>query len=218
MFQHELKNDYIGEVWTPGANTVAYYPLTANANDESWNWRNITTSWASSYSSNWALLPNSNHAWLLIPFSIDTSNDYTFSLWQQPLYMPSHDDMRWIDLTESSTNRLISLWRTWWEVWHWWGSNFEQFWDTFNYSINTRYYMTYTIKSWVINVYKNWELIWTKSWVSWHTCALRFWQEWNMWADRHWYWYMKDIIIENKARTAQEIAEYYNQTKSNYWL
>jgi hypothetical protein len=31
-------------------------------------------------------------------------------------------------------------------------------------------------------------------------------------------WYMSDLIVENKARTAEETANYYNSTKSNYWL
>jgi len=35
---------------------------------------------------------------------------------------------------------------------------------------------------------------------------------------RHWMWYLSEIIIEDKARTAQEIAGYYNQTKWDYWI
>lgn len=31
-------------------------------------------------------------------------------------------------------------------------------------------------------------------------------------------WYISEVIIENKARTADEILAYYNQTKGNYWL
>lgn len=31
-------------------------------------------------------------------------------------------------------------------------------------------------------------------------------------------WYMNDVIIENRARTAQEVLDYYNLTKSNYWV
>jgi len=205
--------------WQPWANTLAYYPLTQDANDYSWNNYNITTSWASSYTTDGALLPNSNHAGLLVPFSIDTSNNYTFSFWCNPLYHPSIDDMRGIDCTESTSNRLISLWDDMYIIKHWWGSsNSTKFWTDWSYTTNTRYYVTYTIDNWTVKTYLNWVQLWTKTWVSWHTCALRFWQEWNMWADRHWYWYMKDIIIENKVWTADEILNYFNVYKSLYWL
>ena len=47
---------------------------------------------------------------------------------------------------------------------------------------------------------------------------------WSLWAvhisshsDKY-IWYISNAILENKARTAQEISDYYNQTKSNYWL
>jgi hypothetical protein len=30
--------------------------------------------------------------------------------------------------------------------------------------------------------------------------------------------YFKTLILEDKARTADEITNYYNLTKSNYWL
>jgi hypothetical protein len=29
---------------------------------------------------------------------------------------------------------------------------------------------------------------------------------------------MSELILESKDRTAQEISDYYNQTKGNYWL
>ena len=46
----------------PGANTYAYYPLIANANDTSGNSRNLTPANAITYSTtNGAYLPNSNH-------------------------------------------------------------------------------------------------------------------------------------------------------------
>lgn len=215
--EYEIREYQAG--WQPWANTIAYYPLTQDANDYSWNNYNITTSWASSYTTDGALLPDSFHAGLLVPFNIDTSNNYTLSCRCKPLTDKClNDDMRWIDLTQSTSNRLITLWQVW-QVTQWWGSSAgSDFWTTSSFSIWTRYYITCTINSWTINIYFNWWNTWTKTWVSWHTCALRFWQEWNMWANRRWYWYMKDIIIEDKVRTSQEISDYYNQTKWDYWI
>jgi hypothetical protein len=31
-------------------------------------------------------------------------------------------------------------------------------------------------------------------------------------------WYISNLIMESKTRTADEILAYYNLTKSNYWL
>jgi hypothetical protein len=33
-----------------------------------------------------------------------------------------------------------------------------------------------------------------------------------------WWAYYSNMILENKVRTAQEISDYYNLTKWNYWL
>jgi hypothetical protein len=31
-------------------------------------------------------------------------------------------------------------------------------------------------------------------------------------------WWLSELIFENVARTAQEISDYYNNTKANYWI
>ena len=41
---------------------------------------------------------------------------------------------------------------------------------------------------------------------------------WTSSVDNFFNGYMSDVIIENKVRTAQEISDYYNATKSNYWI
>ena len=38
LVQKELKNAYIGEVWTPTSNTIAYFPFTDNQLDEMGNY------------------------------------------------------------------------------------------------------------------------------------------------------------------------------------
>jgi hypothetical protein len=43
-------------------------------------------------------------------------------------------------------------------------------------------------------------------------------QEWNNWASRHFIGGLSNIIIEDKVRTAQDISDYFNQTKANYWI
>jgi hypothetical protein len=75
----------------------------------------------------------------------------------------------------------------------------------------------------------------TREWSSWKTYRnnVLFWNAtgsgsvwynteviWNYrpWDKNPFIWYMSDFIIENKVRTTQEISDYYNQTKTNYWL
>ena len=81
------------------------------------------------------------------------------------------------------------------------------------------YYVT-AVQEWnTVKGYLNWVLKWesttrpnqTPTW-------------WSLWAvhetthsDKY-IWYMSDVILEDKARTAQEISDYYDFTKSNYWL
>lgn len=45
----------------------------------------------------------------------------------------------------------------------------------------------------------------------------------GIWWRKHWNtnffrWYISEFIWENKNRTDVEILDYYDQTKSNYWL
>jgi hypothetical protein len=74
--------------------------------------------------------------------------------------------------------------------------------------------------SWINYLYIDNVLQWQKSW--WTSLSnfnsLRilnrvWWQSWsNTWA------LMDELIVEKAWWTAQEISDYYNQTKSNYWL
>lgn len=57
--------------------------------------------------------------------------------------------------------------------------------------------------------------------VSYSAVSYNSWSYFNLW----WYvhdvwptWLLKALIIENTKRTAQEISDYFNQTKSTYWI
>jgi hypothetical protein len=71
-------------------------------------------------------------------------------------------------------------------------------------------------------VYKNWVLFFSQNansiniiQNSWEVMRIGLHSSTNT----QWYQsYMSDFILESKARTAQEISNYYNKTKSNYWL
>jgi hypothetical protein len=58
-----------------------------------------------------------------------------------------------------------------------------------------------------------------KQWQRWGTTtANMIGYVWNYNTNDNLKWYLSQFILEDKTRTAQEIADYYNQTKWNYWI
>ena len=202
--------------WWPWANTVAYYPLTSDFNDASWNSRNLTNSW----------------------WTITTLNGVNCAYYDGSSYS------MFDNYSLSNTARTISCWvcksnnaRV--------AISVSDYNSTASGSLSVAFYLSYilvadnawaqtyaeTATSWVwyyvtgvqewstVKGYLNWEFKWesttrpnqTPTW-------------WSLWA-RHetvhgdkYIWYISNVILENKVRTAQEVADYYNQTKSTYWL
>ena len=64
-----------------------------------------------------------------------------------------------------------------------------------------------------MTLYINWQQVKQVSAGSW--TRLPYWA--IVWANGS-NWDMSNIIFENKARTAQEVSNYYNITKWKYWL
>jgi hypothetical protein len=73
----------------------------------------------------------------------------------------------------------------------------------------------FTNDSWTQKLYINWQEVWTSSQTLDTQNSLNIW--WR-YASYYFDWKISEFIIENQARTAQEVADYYNQTKSNYGL
>jgi len=198
--------------WTPWANTLLYMPMTKDFKDKTGN-NTITNSWAT------ITTVDGIKCWYF------NSNRLTCS--NTPL---------------STTNQTISVWLKtssssgWWIIW----SNHSGIYSWDLLIVNTsKIYWVYMDPSWKdiyasswatsntwINVIVSWKKIYlnwidvtsnTQTWTSittWY--AYTIWQQ-NSWALSY-IWYMSELILENKARTAQEISDYYNSTKSNYGL
>lgn len=224
----KIKKVYLGqrqiypddEWWQPGENTYAYYPLTANANDMSGNNRNIAISWASSYGSDGAVFISTNHNWLLIPFNITRWGTWTISVYVKLTPLSNANDSKIMDLYTSSNriscqvNNMSNVENAGKYVYR--KNNLTNYW-TYAYTGWTWIHVCLTINNWTVKNYVNWTLQWTVS-CSGTTTYFRFWNEYNHAADRHLYWNIKEIIIENRTRTDQEVTDYFNQTKENYWL
>lgn len=211
--------------WAPWANTVAYYPLnsTTTVNDMSWNNKNLT---------NYNNVPFWTYQWVSCA-SFNGSSQYLglwakFTLWNTYTVLSWYWHNSWnngmVYCQWASSSLYPSLW-----LWYWVNSSKVSV-HSWTGGSNTR--ITSTVSS------NNWK------WVLWvfvfnnGTARLyenntqtvsgslsapwTWWENFYVWMWRAWYNYfsglISNLIIENKARTAQEISNYYNSTKSKYWL
>lgn len=212
--------------WKPGANTLAYYKFYDNLNDSSGNNHPCTVAYWSAvyYTVSW-----DNKA-------ITCSGNVMKSwIWQQDVLAANHTLSFWIKLSSSQVdNRVlwalgasgnishvwISIGSAQWYCFYIWQPTWTYRKRTYTFSANTWYNIALSINSslWV-DCYVNWTQVWTTNTInSPDTTDLYFWSNYSLTDSSRMPWYLDDIIIEDKARTADEIAWYYNQTKSNYWL
>ena len=201
--------------WTPWANTYAYYPLTSDANDIVNN-RNMTAYSGITYSSDWALLPNSNAStWLLEPFNVTSSGTWTFSFrWKALGASPWWYDGRLIDCFLDWSNRIFSMWSSNSQIISVAGTSV-----TVTENVDVWYHHVVTISNWAVNVYLdgNQTPILTKNVTTGLTSTFfRRWQEYNNNFPRQFYGNLKDVIIESVAWSAQDVSDYYDIMKWEY--
>lgn len=210
-----LKNFY-RQWWQPWANTVAYYPLTNDFNDYSWNGNNLTgynsaTIWTLSGVTCLDLTPNSSYiSWTVsnIPQGNQARTNMFWvkwnNIWNYPVYWyGSASSGRW-DTVFSNNN--IS--------WSQYGGTVYS--DVYE-DISNRIHIAITISSSVAKMYVNGTLVsqWTLTInTNWTVLYLGK----NAWDNAYLVWYLSRFIVEDKARTAQEIVSYYSLTKWDYWL
>ena len=223
--EKELQNAYIGEYperWQPWANTIAYYPLTSSStvNDLSWNGYNLTnyntvTFWAESGSGNVDCAKFSRNNWIYKSWSLFTWNPtFTVSIWSKM----DNTSYGWINMRwfwRSSSNYWFWIWiRNGSELYTWVWSNDKNTWAT----VDTGWHhVVFAYSSWSWTVYLDWTAVYNWTWspniqnnntAIWANAA-----PWDWWSG-----YLSEAIFEDKARTAQEVSDYYNQTKAIYGL
>lgn len=220
---NKIQRIYVGTnqvrppTWKPWANTIAYYKFDNNLNDSSGNNRNLTTySWTFTYwtTVQWAKFvqmdTSTSSSNLAVPFNL---SNYTVSWWI------SFSEIRW------STYQWIMVDLEWWDGYprlHTYANKVYSFtWDTWiAWTVNTWYNLICVCDWLILKEYINGTFISSYTLttdVSSGTLII------DGIADksRTQYrisWKLSELILENKARTAQEISDYYNQTKANYWL
>lgn len=241
--ENPLQNAYIGEYvetpFTPWVNTVAYYPLEKDWNDYSWNWHNLTWSWTPTYTTSWGTKQVANlwgnKVWKIANLS-GTYTNYTFNVWCKPTntntwqeifdnykesswVTPSDNVYFWFNSSEDSKTDFFYQYRP-----NGWTNTYQRvYWPT-NRTANTRYNVALTSTSGWIKIYVNWTQMVSNSTTGSIVLDSGYNTLWGRYATvagsylNYFSGYLSEFIFENNTWTAQEIVDYYNQTKSNYWL
>lgn len=220
--------------WQPWANTLAYYPLTAQdtTSDKSWNGHTLTKygSWTTTF---WTYsgisclyIADDAMFYSTIP-NTDASSGITQSIWYYQAYAPQNDNW-WLQTFNansptSDTPRYISssimnwLWSRNWFTW--WASNGVDSY-TSTASVTSGWHNVITTFSWTtITLYVDWNEIGTSSKnLSYYTQTYISISRRTSNYNRSLRGYVSNAIFENKARTAQEVSDYYDQTKGDYWI
>lgn len=205
----------------PWANTIAYFPLKTDAVDVANN-ITLTSSGTTNYTTVWwvqsAEFTKSN--WL-----------YNDNVATVPQWGVAKTWNFWMYIKWSSTNRgwVAQMW--WWSAawdvfWIWcytWTSNLVM---TRNYSTSSTYTptlntwsnvaVTYYNSSWKMYVNGTLQVTWSETApTNWN--KLYLWQNvWSSSTNNTYYWNLSRVIIENKEWTAQDVLNYFNETKWDY--
>lgn len=211
--------------WQPWANTIAYYTYndqwaSGYVKDFSWNNRNLTNWTQPTYT----LVSWTNYAW-----------NYANTTWAW-----TYVELSWLSTLYSSFSLIV-----WVKPTATWQQYITQL---VNSGRSPQYSLIYGYKSGQIELYCDDARVTIKSWVSLNTwyCIwmTKSWNSFSLYADGQavttssssrqitspylvvwwsWVWdrlkgQIWECVIEDKVRTAQEVSDYYNQTKANYWL
>lgn len=240
--QTELKNAYIGDYrWQPWANTLLWLPLNSTdlLADKSWNNRDTSTNsgmtlstqqWVSCYKvwTTWGINLGTSAVSRIRP----STNEFTFNL------------RIYVDNT-TSPNRCYFEWAIYNQYRLYLGREYNTKKPRFlvkknnsdvmtvmnNAAWNNKWSLiTFTINNWTVNFYIDWVLDshfpitwvdnnWFGTWTS--TSEQWIWlfniRDWlSSWSAAN--CYVSNCIMEDKSRTAQEISDYFNTIKADYWL
>lgn len=221
--------------WSPWINTYMYFPLTNSSKlaDMSWNWRNLTSyRWYVTYwTFAWVDCANLAQDSLYISswISLNINNWATFSIWFQETSAMPYDNASLIEMWTSRSTSSDDVQYT--------GANINKTWKWSTHGVQikrnsegqgtvtaTSYNQRYNVvfvkpNSSSYLLYLNWQAVSSLQWYS-ETyptkTTFRIWR--NQAYNRSFNWYISNAIVENKAWSAQDVLDYYNLTKSEYWL
>ena len=201
--------------WQPWANTIAYYPLKEDTNDHSWNNRNLINTWVtftgwvwnfdgSSYANrSWTEQLNTWYTISLIAKSSVNNTAFIF-------------DMRNNNEYWQGVNLITENW--YFKVRQQKSSNTEEEYNRSRDWNENHWVITWTGSVWT--VYFNWTQVkqaTINNSINTSNTNLALWVRYSLNSWKY-TWTIREFIVEDKVWSAQEISDYYNQTKWNYWL
>ena len=203
--------------WQPWANTIAYYPLnsTYTDTDQSWNNNNGTTTWTIIYDSISAQFSSWNYITIptIIPY---WSNPYTISVWYNTPDSSWHQNVVYFQVNSNVNNTASALFVYQWHLYYW--SKGASDWNISSVSIsndtwyNIVFTYTWTQLECFVNGVSKWTFNRTISSTAPNTAYI------GKGSPEICIGKTSNLIIENKVRTAQEISDYYDLTKWDYWI
>lgn len=207
--------------WTPWENTLLYMPFSEDILDHSWNNVTFTTYWTAPVIQDWVSV------W-----------DWTGFLYTSPLTPASH-----VFTAQCWVNIAITT-GVWWlsddshSPYKWWNSKpSNNKWRIEIPETSTSVYSTTTLSEMLDNwylvtlvwnnnyayLYINWELEISSaggftSWTYAFSIGKNIFKNDDIAISSIFQWKMSELIFEDKAWTSQEISNYFNSTKSLYWI
>lgn len=213
---------------TPWANTIAYYKLNSSTQltDSSWNNRTLSNSkWtAPTFWTYWGVdcMYISSPCNLVNSTNISLAWTWTSTIcwWYYKTANPNNDNWHifsiWYSTTLQNQYSVITYWNWLWSL-YWPFMRCYNNQRTSAASVSSWWHLYVAIRNWAnwtfyVDGIQKWTLssadtsvtgniIWIWRYDSYERCA---------------FGYFSEVIFEDKARTAQEIADYYNWTKWNY--
>jgi len=204
--------------WTPWANTLAYYSFDDQwvkwyVKDFSWNWYNLNVGTQPTYS----LLSWNNYVWVYSgSWKCSVNSSYSWAI--KTISM-------WFNINTQQSQYIFQFWISGdqFAIIYWYSRSKLEFYSD---SPRVTLYNSLSLNTWYhVCLTQNNNNLWTvyinNSQTTTFTKELNSFVSISVWSSRDWdrmKWMLDNVIIETKARTAQEIADYYNLTKANYWL
>lgn len=211
--------------WKPWENTLAYYPLDWDILDYSGNWYNWTwANWTEKYTTLSSWIQVAEFSWWVSRVTTTFSwTPKTVSVWackSTKLSDPSPNDWKQIIWQNSADSGAWWIFRnvTTNSVSHIYYVDGNTYVDLSNTEYKDKWIHYLVTVDWnTTKFYLNWEYKWSVDKAINVNRSLWMWTAPYDSNSRYTlYWYISEVILEDKGWTTQEVAKYYNRSKSNY--
>ena len=186
----------------PTGSTIAYYKMSSDLKDYSGNGRDLT--WTATFSDNKATNTSSLSGSTLLSWnSVFTVSLWTTWTWSWFIYDQDNWWPTWACWSTGSSQYSLYNWNF---IINWWKrcGELSAMWTASDFVLLTCVYNWSTVTA-----YKNWVQFWTVTNAS-----------GNLNTSNRWFtiepWTWGEIIVDWAAWTAQDVLDYYNDTKANY--